>query len=66
MVTINEELLRVLKLARDHLEYCGYGDSYERDCARDEGLPRLIEQTIKRAEGELVDLVFSEERKRRQ
>jgi len=32
----------VLKKAREHLEYCGYGDSYERACAQDEGLPEKI------------------------
>ena len=49
-MTSIKELLRVLKLARDHLEYCGYGDTWERGCAIDKGLPKLIDQTIVEAE----------------
>ena len=27
-----------------HLEYCGYGDSYERDCAKEDKLPERLEK----------------------
>jgi hypothetical protein len=43
------DLLEVLKLAEQHLEYCGYGDSYERECARDEKLPQKIATAIAKA-----------------
>ena len=33
-----------------HLEYCGYGDSYERECAREDKLPQRLEQMEKRVQ----------------
>ncbi len=32
--------------AEKHLEFCGYGDSYERDCARSSGLPEKITKAL--------------------
>jgi hypothetical protein len=43
-------LLIALRAALQHLEYCGYGDSWERELAYNAGLPKLIEQAIKVAE----------------
>jgi len=40
------ELLEVLIKAEEHLDYCGYGDSWERECAKEEKLPQLINSTI--------------------
>lgn len=34
---------RLLKSATDHLEFCGYGDSYERECAREAHLPQNLD-----------------------
>ena len=48
---IERTLLRALKKAFDHLEYCGYGDKWERECAMEEELPKLIEKAIKDAGG---------------
>ena len=46
---INALLLGTLLRAHDHLEYCNYGDPYESECARDEGLPTMIANTIAEA-----------------
>lgn len=49
-----EELIKLLgkalKLANEHLDYCGYGDSWERECAVDEGLPEKIEKAVNQYE----------------
>ena len=39
-------LVGALGAARAHLEYCGYGDSYERECAKQEKLPQLIDEAL--------------------
>jgi hypothetical protein len=43
------DLLEALIAAQRHLEYCGYGDDYERECARDEKLPQKIDAAIAKA-----------------
>ena len=45
-----EELEEALRLAVNHLDYCGWGDSYERGCARDEGLPEKLAQALAQQE----------------
>lgn len=42
-------LVAALQAASDHLDYCGYGDKYERECARDAHLPEQIEQALAKA-----------------
>lgn len=37
-----KEAVVMLDEAHKHLEYCGYGDAYERECARDEKLDQRI------------------------
>lgn len=49
---IAKKLLKTLVEARDHLSYCGYGDSWERECAGDLG--DRIESTIEQAEAQLL------------
>ncbi len=48
---MNDEQIKQLKAlfieAANHLEWCGYGDSYERECARDDKLPQRIEEMVK-------------------
>jgi len=39
-----------LEAAKDHLDFCGYGDSYERECAFADKLPEKIEAAISVAE----------------
>ena len=43
---VTKLLYEALKDAQEHLEYCGYGDNYERECARDEGLPEKIAEAL--------------------
>ena len=45
------ELLEALKSAQAHLEYCGYGDKWERECAREDKLSERISKAIAKAEG---------------
>lgn len=52
--TIEQQLLDALKAARDHLEYCNYGDNWESECAREANLPEQISEAIERAEEEPV------------
>ena len=35
-----------LSAAQDHLDYCGYGDSWERECAKQAKLPEQINAAI--------------------
>jgi len=49
--TLLEEYKRLATLfseAASHLDYCGYGDRWERECAKD--LPERIEAELKRIE----------------
>ena len=40
------KVVEALKAASDHLEYCGYGDNWERECAVDSGLPEQIAEAL--------------------
>lgn len=40
------KLAEALRDAEAHLDYCGYGDSWERECARDDKLPERIEEAL--------------------
>jgi hypothetical protein len=49
MKTENEiiiQLFDALILAQLHLNYCGWGDSWERSCAEEENLPEIIENAL--------------------
>lgn len=43
----NAKLHKALELAQAHLDWIGWGDKYERECARDSGLETLIEEALK-------------------
>lgn len=45
-----ETVVAALRAAQEHLEYCGWGDTWEREAARAAGLPRQIEDALKLAE----------------
>ena len=45
-----KELYEMLLEAQQHLEFCGYGDTYERECARDDKLPERISKALQEAE----------------
>lgn len=34
LTELEKQLVEVLEVAQSHLDYCGYGDSWERECAR--------------------------------
>jgi hypothetical protein len=46
----DKELIKVLgealQEAADHLDYCGYGDSWERECAVDNGVTERIDKAV--------------------
>ena len=44
---IIESLGKALQAASDHLEYCGYGDAWERECSISQDLPDKIENALK-------------------
>lgn len=41
-----DALAQALKAAQAHLEYCGYGDSWERECAKAVGLEQKIADAL--------------------
>lgn len=41
-----EALLALTEEAEAHLEYCGFGDNWERECAREAKLPERLTQAI--------------------
>ena len=43
----NQVLRTALSAASDHLDYCGYGDQWERECAVEQGLEQLISEALK-------------------
>lgn len=38
-----KKLALLFQEAVSHLEFCGYGDKYESECARDDKLPQRLE-----------------------
>lgn len=46
----HDALVAALECAQAHLEWIGWGDSYERQCAHDAGLPEQIELALKGAQ----------------
>ncbi len=44
-----EELLAAFTQAMAHLDYCNWGDSWERSCAEDEGMIDDLKDTLQRA-----------------
>jgi len=43
-----KEAVDMLKEAHDHLEYCGYGDKWERECAREDKLDERIVNVLQK------------------
>jgi len=41
-----KELFLLFIEAANHLEYCSYGDNYERECARDDKLPKRVNSMV--------------------
>ncbi len=53
-VEVIETLVAALKAAQEHLEYCGYGDAWERECAGD--LSNQIFDAISTGEATLAEI----------
>lgn len=52
LIAAASDLLSALEEALEHLEYCNYGDKWERERAEALGLSLTINAAIKRARGE--------------
>ena len=52
LTKLEKELLEALRAASEHLDYCGYGDKWERECAKAAGLEKQINAAIEAAEKE--------------
>ena len=52
--TLIEQLRDALQAAANHLDYCGYGDSWERECAREAKLEEKIQNALAEAEKEIA------------
>lgn len=50
LTDLEEKLRDTLQDASDHLDYVGYGDSWERSCAEESKLSDRIAATLKEAE----------------
>ncbi len=42
-----KKLGKALKDASEHLDYCGYGDNWESECALERGLDKDIEKAVR-------------------
>jgi len=45
-----KDLYEGLKAASEHLDYCGYGDEWERECAESQDLQEKIEKALAKVE----------------
>ena len=52
LTPLETQLLEALRAASEHLDYCGYGDKWERECAKAAGLEKQINAAIEAAEKE--------------
>ena len=53
---IIQELVDALEEAKEHLDYCGYGDSWERECAEASKLEETIDSALNNGRGYLAKL----------
>lgn len=49
LIAAAPDLLKALQDAQAHLEYCNYGDNWERECAKEQKLSEKIEAAIEKA-----------------
>lgn len=48
--TLIKTLTEALRAASEHLDYCGYGDNWERECAEAQGLEKKIADALAAAD----------------
>ena len=53
------KLFKALDAANNHLEYCGYGDTWARACAQEDKLSEKIDDALRAAAGAIPSLVRS-------
>lgn len=46
MEEVIKKLIEALEAANNHLDWIGWGDSYERGCANDDHLPEKIQEAL--------------------
>ncbi len=46
---VARKLHKTLQMASDHLDFCCYGDEYERECAETQGLEKKIGAALRAA-----------------
>jgi hypothetical protein len=54
-IQIIKNLTEALTAAEAHLEYCGYGDSWERECAKSEKLSEQITKALEQSNNYLKE-----------
>ena len=62
---LNDKDKELLCEIQDHLEYCGWGDSWERELAEGTKLPERLEEFMKRTSARGVEEKSSKKRKRK-
>lgn len=45
-----KKLAELFKEAVNHLDYCGYGDNWERECAMVDKLPQRLDKMVERVD----------------
>ena len=51
-----QQMVNALNKSLDHHEYCGWGDSWERECAKHHKLPEQIKDAIAQGEQAMEEL----------
>ena len=50
MTEVQKEFIKLFKDMAQHLDYCGYGDSWERECADERKLPERVDKMLEKIE----------------
>lgn len=58
------QLFEALEAAESHLDYCGYGDAWERECAKQEKLQEKVEAALAAVRPYVEEPLPGERRKR--
>lgn len=50
LTELETTLVEALRAASEHLDYCGYGDKWERECAKEAKLEKKISDALDAAD----------------